>query len=141
MGAIKEHAEEIDGKLYRCKTFTASEGLVLFPRLVALLGEEMVNLVLATGDRQLADLLGDRKVVAAMMVKISERAAEDDGLLVLREVLKHTVYVRRHQEPGAKAPVEVPESVYKTFDEHFAGDYMHLLNVCIWVGRASFGAP
>lgn len=141
MGTVKEHVQRIDGKLYKCKTFPASDGLRLLPRIISLLGEEVANLVFSVDDDGMSVLMGDGKVRAAIMVKIAERAEENDGLLVLRDLMKYTTFVREHEEKGAPAPVEVPTPLLDIFDEHFAGDYLHLLNVAMWVGRASFGNP
>lgn len=146
MSTIKEHETEIDGKKYKCKTFPTSEGLVILPKIISLLGEKIANLVFAAGEEGMASLMEDQKTMAAIMVNIAERAEENDGLLVLRDLMKYTTYMRRHQEPKSKdnpnpAVVEISESVYNNFDTHFAGNYMHLLNVGMWVGRASFGNP
>lgn len=140
MGNIREHRQEIDGKLYVCKTFPASEGLIILPRLISLLGENVANLVFGIGEEEIDALMADPKLTTTIFVRIAERAEQNDGLLVLRDLMKYTTHMRRHQEPGQKV-VEVPEPVYDMFDDHFAGNYMHLLNVAMWVGRASFGNP
>lgn len=146
MATVKEHEQEIDGKLYRCKTFPASEGLVILPKIVSLLGDKVANLVFAAGEEGAQKLMDDRKIMTTVMVNIAERAEENDGLLVLRDLMRYTVYVRKHQEkPSQENPkpavVEIPEKVADNFDTHFAADYMHLLRVAMWVGRASFGNP
>lgn len=146
MATIKEHEAEIDGKLYRCKTFPASEGLVILPKLISLMGDKIANLVFAAGDEGIETLMADSKTMAAILVNIAERAEENDGLLVLRDLMKYTTFIRRHREP--KTPndpnpkmVELPVPLTQSFDLHFAGEYLHLLNVAMWVGRASFGNP
>lgn len=136
MGVITTHTTDIDGKPYSCKTFPASEGLVLLPKLISLLGEDVANLVFATSDDQLEGLMENRKVLSAMMVKIAEKASEDDGLLNLKELLKYTTC-----EKIKVGDAEISDSVYERFDTHFAGDYLHLFKVIGWVARASFANP
>lgn len=140
MGAIKEHKFEIDGHRYKCRTFPASEGLVILPQIIALLGEEVANLIFGTGEEALAELLKNPKVYTAILIKISERAKEDDGFLVLKDLMRYTTYLRKHVEENGKEIVH-EENVQDIFDTHFAADYLHLLNVAAEVARASFGGP
>lgn len=136
MGVIATHTNTIDDKSYSCKTFPATEGLIILPKLITLLGEEVTNLVFGTDDDQLQELMGNPKVLGAMLVKISERVSEVDGLLVLKELLRYTTC-----EQVKVGEAEISASVYDRFDTHFAGDYMHLLQVVQWVARASFANP
>lgn len=141
MGAIKEHKETIDGIDYTCRTFPASEGLVILPKLVSLLGDKVANLVFAVGEDGIESLMGDTKVMTQIMINIAERAEENDGLLVLRDLMKYTTYKEKIKDPLTKQVQELDRSAYDKFDDHFAAKYMHLLNVSMWVGRASFGNP
>ena len=136
MGTIKEHLTTIDNKEYSCKTFPATEGLVLLPKLIALMGDKVANLIFYTDDEQQKELVENPKTGIAIMVQISERAAENDGLLIIKEVLKYT---RCKQCRVGDAEVEA--SVYETFDHHFAGAYGHLFKVFSWVARVSFENP
>ena len=136
MGVVKTHEQVIDGKTYSCKTFPASEGLILLPKMLALLGEEVANLVFGLEDTDLETLMDDRKVVSAMLVRISERAAENDGLLILRDLMRYT-----ECDKVRVGDADVRASVHERFDEHFAGEYGHLIRVAVWVGRASFANP
>ena len=136
MGVIKKHETIIDEKPYSCETFPATEGLIILPKLISLLGEDVANLIFTVDDEQIGGLLENPKVLAAMMVKISERAAENNGLLVLKDLLKYT---RCSAVRVGDATLEA--SVWERFDSHFAGDYLHLFKVVSWVARASFGNP
>ena len=136
MGVIKEHSTVIDDKTYTCTTFPAGEGLVILPQLIALLGEEVANHDFATNDKQLDGLMDDPKVLGAMMVRISEKAAENDGLLYLKELLKYTAC-----DQVQIGDAQIQASVYERFDDHFAGKYMHLFHVVTWVARMSFASP
>jgi hypothetical protein len=136
MGVIKEHTTVIDGKTYTCKTFPATEGLVILPKLISVLGEAVTNLVFGVDDAELAEAMSNPKIIGAMLVKISERVSENDGLLVLKELLAYTSC-----DQVKVGDAEINQSVYDRFDSHFAGDYMHLINVVSWVARASFGNP
>lgn len=133
---LKTHTQEIDGLVYETKTFPATEGLVLLPRLIALLGEQVFNLVFATNEEQMGGLMADPTVMGAIMVRIAERAAENDGLLVCKDLLKYTTCDKVQIGDGV-----FPSSVHTHFDNHFAGNYGHLLKVCAWVARATFVNP
>jgi len=136
MGTIKTHESVIDDKTYFCKTFPASEGLILLPKMLSLLGEEVANLIFGLEDADLDGLLEDAKIVTQMIIRISERAAETDGLLVLRDLMRYT-----ECDKVKVGDAEVRASVHERFDSHFAGDYGHLIRVAVWVGRASFANP
>ena len=136
MGVIKEHTTVIDDKTYTCKTFPATEGLIILPKLISLLGEEIANLVFATDNKQLEELMNSPDVLIAMVVRISEKVAENDGLLYLKDLLKYTTC-----EQIKVGDAEIPGSVYERFDTHFAGEYLHMFKVVSWVARASFASP
>ena len=136
MGTIKKHTTVLDGKPYTCETFPATEGLVIIPKLLALLGDDVANLIFSTDDAEIAELMGNTKVMAAMLMKISMRVSETDGLLVLRDLLQYTTC-----DKVQVGEAELTASVYERFDTHFAADYLHLIKVVQWVARASFASP
>ena len=130
----QEHCEVIDGILYKTKTLPATEGLILLPKLIQLMGEEGIQLFLATTEEQKDSLMGDAEVVGALVSHIASNAAENDGLLVVKRLLQRTTCDKIKIGDNF-----IEGKVTDHFDDHFAGKYLHLLNVCIWVGRASFG--
>jgi len=136
MGVIREHTQAIDGIAYTTQTMPASDGLKILPRLVALLGDSLTGLFFATSEEDRDKLLTNPKVLGAMISEISRAAAEDDGLLVLRDMLKST-----SADLVRVGDAEIPASVHTHFDQHFAGRYRHLLEVCLWVGRVNFTNP
>jgi hypothetical protein len=137
MAKVRVHTEMIDGKTYHTKTFPATEGLVILPKLMALLGDSVVSLIFGVEGDQLDKLFADPKIVGAVIVDVAKRAADNDGFLVLRDLLKYTECDQC--DIGGDAPIK--GSVYEWFDRHFEGDYLHLLNVCVWVARVSFAKP
>lgn len=138
MGIIKEHKTTINGTAYKCKTFPASEGLVILPKIISLVGDKVTNLMFGVGDEGIESLMEDKKVMMQIMVNIAERAEQNDGLLVLRDLMKYTTFTETFTDPATKEVNGLDRSVYDKFDEHFAADYMNLMNVAMWVGRASF---
>ncbi len=136
MGTTTEHTHVIDGVEYTTKTLAASDGLRILPKIVALLGDAMTGLFFATDEKDRDQLLRDPKVLGAMITEISRSAAEDDGLLVLKDLLKTTT-----SNLVRIGDAEVPGSVHTHFDHHFAGRYRHLVEVCMWVGRVNFTGP
>lgn len=136
MATLTEHSRVFDGVSYTTKTLPASAGLVIMPKLMALFGEALVGLFFATEDEDREALLGDPKVLAAIISSIAEKAAETDGLMVLKDLLVSTT-----ADAVRIGEAEVPASVHVHFDHHFAGRYRHLVEVCLWVGQCNFMAP
>jgi hypothetical protein len=133
---MKQATKEIDGLVYTTETLPATEGLRILPKLVDLVGETGLALLMSTGEDEKTSLMANPEVNAALLSTVASRAAENDGLLVLRELMKRTKC-----NAIAIGEAKIDGSVYEHFDDHFAGRYMHLINVALWVGRVSFGAP
>lgn len=136
MATLKEHSRDFGGVTYTTKTLPASRGLVIMPKLMSLFGEALVGLFFATSEEDRETLLGDPKVLAAVISSIAEKAAEADGLLVIKDLLAET-----HADKVRVGDAEVPASVHAHFDHHFAGRYRHLVEVAMWVGSCNFMAP
>lgn len=136
MATLTESSRTIGGITYTTKTLPASQGLVILPKLLALFGEALVGLFFATEDETRDKLLEDPKVLAAIISSIAEKAAEDNGLLVLKDLMASTT-----ADKVRVGEAEVPASVHAHFDHHFAGRYRHLMEVALWVGQANFFAP
>lgn len=133
MSTLKKHTEVIDGATYITTMLPATDGLKIMPKLIALLGQTGMELLLATSDDDKEKLMADPAVKAALMSSIAERAAEDEGLMVIKDLMKSTTCDKIKVGDNF-----VTDSVYENFDDHFAGRYMHLINVAMWVGRVSF---
>lgn len=143
MAVVTEQSKEIDGTTYTTKIFPATEGLDLIQWLTKVLGASLLELVLRLEDDEAADLLAnlaggavDNEIITAMaatVVKVAERAEPGDISSLFKATLARTKFVPAEGQPAA--PVE------SYFDEHFAGRYMHLVNVFIWVVRVSFVRP
>lgn len=135
---LKTHTEVIDDLTYTTTTLPATQGLIILPKLVSLVGENGMTLLMATSEEGQASLMANKEVTAALMAGIAERAEENNGLLVLKELLQTTVCEKGIEIGSNKITGNVGG---EHFDDHFAGRYMHLIRVAIWVGRASFGQP
>lgn len=136
MGTIKTHTKTIDGLAYTTRTLPATQGLVILPKIIALCGEALAGLFIATDDQARRELLQDPAVVGRVIGTIAERAADSDGLLVLRDLLAST-----ECDKIQIGEAEVPGSVAEHFDSHFAGRYQHLVSVALWVAQCNFIAP
>lgn len=133
---LKTYSEVIDGANYSTTTLTATEGLVILPKLVSLLGEDGLSLLMATSEDEQAALWENKEVQAALIMRLAENAAQDEGLLIVRRLLQNTTCDK------IKVGDQVTTGkIADNFDSHFAGNYMHLIQVAIWVGRMSFGKP
>jgi hypothetical protein len=138
MSLVGKHTTVIGGHEYICETFPASEGLVLLPKLLALLGDDVARLVFSTNDEQKAQIFGSNDLIAGILVKVSERAAENDGLLLVRDCFSRT---KCTTGKVGDAVVEIDLGDIRRFDAHFAGKYKHLFEVFAWIVRLSFGSP
>lgn len=126
----------VNGRDYTTRLLPARDGLVLMPKIIALLGKEITTMILISPGDQLSALMQDMEVVGSMLHAVSEKAASDNGLLLLHELLRHTTC---KQVQLANGMMEL--SVYENFDTHFAGEYMDLFTVAIHAARASFTKP
>lgn len=116
---------EIDGLMYTSSKLPASIGLELWPRVMALFGSAVTKAV-ATGDTE--------DVGAQALLSVLDRAM-DDGLLPLVRDLMQRVQCNKlytTQQPGA---------VLSDFDEHFAGEYIHMLKVAAFAVMHNLKGP
>jgi hypothetical protein len=135
---VGKHTTVIGGHEYVCETFPASEGLVLLPKLLALLGDDVAKLVFSTSEEQQAQIFGSADLLAGILVRVSERAAENNGLLLVRDCFART---KCTTGKVGDAVVEIDLGDVRRFDSHFAGKYGHLFEVFAWIVRLSFGSP
>lgn len=131
---VTKHHKKIGDITYEVNILTASEGLVIFPKLVALFGTPLLKLVLGTSEKERKEAFSNSDVMAAALNNLATNAAENDGLLVLRDLMKGVAAdkVRISEE------AIVAGSVSDNFDTHFAGNYMHLFEVAFWVAQVNF---
>lgn len=129
-----EHKTTIDGITYKTHTLPTSRGLVVFPKLLALFGEPVLKLFfVAGGDEERKSLLKQPQVLGSILSRVAENAAENDGLLVLRDLFEKTT-----ADKVKIGDAEVEDSVHAHFDTHFQARYGHLLHVSMWVATVNF---
>lgn len=136
MGVIQEQTITIDGKRYRTRPFTADVGLVLMPRVLSLLSPNVAKILFGTNEAEKTALVADPAIMASIAIDIAREAAKTDGLLVLRDLMEHTVC-----ENGRVGDVDMEIDVRERFGDHFACDYLHMFKVALWVARVSFARP
>jgi hypothetical protein len=130
MGVVQDHSTEIDGVPYTCTTFTATEGLEILPRLINLFGERVIQLTMMSGPEKIGGLMGNSEVLAAIIAEASRSGADaEGGWTVLKDLLIKT----------RSTAVRIGENeVDGSFDSHFSGRLMHLVQVAVWVATKSF---
>ena len=143
MAVVAEKRTEIDGVAYTTKVFPATQGLDLLQWLIKVFGAPVLELVLRLEDDDLAAMLealgnGDLgndvlKAMATVLVDVTKHAEPGEISSLCKATLEHTKFV--------PAEGQEPASAHLYFDEHFAGRYMHLVEVFIWVVRVSFAKP
>lgn len=133
---MNEHIKLIDGITYTTRTLPATTGLVILPKLIALFGEPVLKIMFSTDGEERGALLSDPKIMAAVLHAMASNAADTDGLLVIKDLFRAT-----SADKVKIGTTEVDDSVYTHFDTHFAGRYMHLATVSMWVASCNFAAP
>lgn len=115
---------EIDGLRYTSTKLPATVGLELIPRITALLGAAFKPLALGSVEG----------ISPEILIRIADRAMRD-GLPALAKDLLSRVEV--NELAGIKSSGKVVDD----FDDHFAGEYMHLLRVCLFALVHNFRGP
>jgi hypothetical protein len=136
MSTITEHTKTIDGITYKTRTLPASKGLVILPKLLALFGEPVLKLMFTADEDQRTELLKEPKILASILHQIAKQAAEDAGLLVIRDLMEGV-----NADKVKVGDAEIPGEVHTHFDGHFAGRYTHLAAVSMWVASCNFTGP
>lgn len=129
------HNTTIDGVTYTTKTLPASAGLVILPKLLSLFGEPVLKLFFVADQAEKEALLKDPQVVASILHNISKNAAEDDGLLVVKDLLVNT-----SADKVKVGDTDIEAAIPSHFDTHFQGRYGHLFQVAMWVASVNFTA-
>lgn len=120
---------KIDGVVYTSTKFSARTGLELLPRVTTLVGAGLLRLI-ATGEAE--GLPIDRLALA--LVAIADRALRDGLVPLVLDLLGST-------QCGAFRGGGDGKITPDKFDEHFAGEYLHLLKVCALALAHNFRGP
>jgi hypothetical protein len=115
----------IDGVMYTSSKLPASIGLELWPRLTALCGSALVRAV-ATSDMSGFD--------ARVIVAVADRAMRDGLVTTCTDLLKRVQCEKTPSQPDGGHVID-------DFDEHFAGEYGHLLKVCAFALAHNLRGP
>lgn len=133
--AAAERIRRSSSVLYTTKLLPASKGLVIAPRLIALFGEALTALFMAP-EGTISEVIKNPKVIAIVVSKLAERASENNGLSVLRDLM-----IGLRCDKCRIGEVEVEGSVEDNFDTHFAGRFGHLIEVALWIAQENFLEP
>ena len=117
----------VDGLVYTSTKLPASVGLELWPRVAALLGAALTRAA-ATGEVEEGTDYG------AAIVKVADRAMRDSLIPLVRDLLARMKCGKLYSTGEAG-------DVLSDFDEHFAGEYLHLLKVCVFAIAHNLRGP
>ncbi len=139
MGIVREHTKVIDEVTYTTRTFPASEGLVIYPKLLALFGEEGIAFFLemasgGIGGEDVAEQIFDEAPKVAKMVASIATNGGAGGFLIIKSLFTNT-----KADKLVLGDTVAPGSVDQHFDEHFSANYAHLAKVAFWVAKVNFG--
>ncbi len=144
MGIINKKSKVIGGVTYTTTTFTAAEALVVWPRVLALLGDGLVSMLFSSEADERGEILADPKVQSAIMVGLAERAADPDGIFkgeglleLVKDFLQKTT-CDQLRIGDTTVPDAQGNGLVTHFDQHFTGRMGHLMEVCMFVGEANF---
>jgi hypothetical protein len=120
---------KIDGLCYTSAKLPFSIGVELAPRVASLVGNGIMK-ALATG-QGLEDV--DLAELAALIVGVSDRAMRDGLMPIVRDLLSRMKCgALRTGGEGSVVPV---------MDDHFAGEYIHALKVCVFSLAHNYRGP
>lgn len=119
---------EIDGLRYTSSKIPASIMLDLMPRVVSMLGAGATRAI-ALGQAP------DSETVTHMIAGIADRAARDGLSGLVMDLLSRVKVNRTRSNPDDGGPV------LEYFDTHFAGEYGHLLKVCVFAVAHNLRGP
>lgn len=132
---LKPHIYSVEGRDFATMPMPATEALRVLPEIIRLLGEDLTALWLmadeeAAEGKGIEALLSNREVMARAISTICTNAGPE-GLIVIRELLRHTTMTAG----------DGVVNVHDVFDELFAGDIAGMLSVAAHALRASFTRP
>lgn len=116
---------EIDGLKYTNTKLAASVGLEIWPRLTVLLGSAFTRSI-ATGSMD--------GFTPDVFVRVATVAMRDGLAPLCRDLLSRT-------QVNELAGLKTGGNVIDEFDEHFAGEYLHLAKVCALVLAHNLRGP
>lgn len=142
MGVVEDKTTKIDGINYTTTKFAATDGIIIAPMLVALLGEKLMALLFSIGGEGVEALHENPRVIGPILanigLQIAKRRAdgEENPAEVLKDMLQQTTC-----DAIRIGSTTVKGNVHEHFDTHFAGEYGHLIKVVAWVGSINFMKP
>jgi hypothetical protein len=134
MAIVKKMESTIGGVPYKMTTFTASEGLMMYPKIITVLGHNALNLIMSTTDDQRNEMLTNKKIAAGLLLSVCASAeVSERGLLVLKDLMVKVTSTKLSIGEG-----EGEGSLMDHFDSHFTGRMGHLIEVVMWVMQENF---
>ncbi len=150
MSLVREHSKAIGGILYETRTLPATEALSVMSKCIATFGGALVELFVGQARDNVDPAEGEDaglsltpELMVGAMAHVSGKLADIEAktgktpLLVVKDLLKYTTCANLNMD-GTE---HVGGNVADNFDDHFAGNLMHLAEVAIWVGTVNFTAP
>jgi hypothetical protein len=135
MASKHERTTTIDGRVYRTTIFPTLAALELQRRLVSLLSEQVFTLFAAGSAEHRREALMSPIARAEIIHSVYTRANAGD-MSVLCDLMENT-YCDKIQLGDVTREGNVAEH----FDEHFRGNFDHMLSVVSWVIEANYAGP
>jgi hypothetical protein len=126
--ARSTHDYEINGVRYRTTALPAKQALDVLPRLLVLLGADLLKLILAD-DSTIDKAIADEDLRVGLLLHVAEKAQAGE-LTVLADLFTDTAILAAD---GSWQPLD--------FDEHFAGDLGTLFSATVQAAIGSFTRP
>ena len=137
----------IGDREYTTKPLPARIGLDIYARLVSYAGAEVVALLFALPAEKRDNTLASKGIQSQILHRFCTNAiasatdkegnrTQERPMDLLWEMLANT-----ECDKIQLGDTTVPGNVQKHFDEHFKGDYRHLIEVVEFVGEVNFAGP
>ena len=127
-------SETIAGKTYTTKTLGSDQGIPIMFKLLRLIPQEAMKAIMGDED---PDDPNSFQNDPSQVLLLLQHIAKQDKELNIAELCKELLITTECQQVRI-GDNEVPGKLSDHFDTHFAGDYGHLLSVCIWVATVNF---
>lgn len=118
---------EIDGIVYTSTKLPLGTGIEVGSRVSVILGQSLFRMI----------SIGEGAIFQAdLITPIATRIVQDGGMSLVRLLMSRTKVNRYQGQPGSKGG-----DLNDAIDEHFSGEYGHLLKVCFFVLAHNFRGP
>jgi hypothetical protein len=140
-GVRGEQTRTIAGRTYTTKPLPGRVGLDILARIISYSGQAVVTMFFAAPPEKREQIFANPGIVANILTEFCTNALADRGHAARPTDLIYEIMANTECDKIRLGNTEVPGNVQKHFDQHFAADYRHMIEVFQFVGEANFSNP